>query len=90
MALPKRRQPRWTLDSIEIRNHVQKDRNMLWESQSGKITEVKNIDLNHLKNILNKFKRKEYTDFLGDSVIADCLMYELIYRELIKPIENEK
>ena len=79
MALPKRKEFKWALDSDAIKHHIKFNRDMIWESKNGKKTVLMEMDVNHLKNCVAKITReknwkKEY---------LDKLKTELIYRQLI-------
>ena len=78
--LPKRRAYKWNENSPEIRNHI-RNRDMIWESQNGKKTELQEMDRNHLKNCIAKIKRE------GDwrTNVLNVLEMELIFREVVKP-----
>ena len=81
MGLRQRKKPRWTLDSLEIKEHIESGRDMIWESQNGSQKKVKDLDHNHLKNIIQKFNRDGY-DWTFDNSVQECLKVELIYRDL--------
>tara|TARA_R110000737_G_scaffold216026_2_gene232492 strand:+ start:538 stop:810 length:273 start_codon:yes stop_codon:yes gene_type:complete len=87
MGLKPRREFKWSLDSDRIKEHIEsKGGELIWESQNGRKNLVKQLDLNHLKNILKLFDKKEYMD---DSIF-ECLESELIYRTLTKNKEDEQ
>ena len=87
MGLKPRREFKWSLDSDRIKEHIEsKGGELIWESQNGRKNLVKQLDLNHLKNILKLFEKKEYMD---DSIF-ECLESELIYRTLTKNKEDEQ
>ena len=87
MGLKPRREFKWSLDSDRIKEHIEsKGGELIWESQNGRKNLVKQLDLNHLKNILKIFEKKEYID---DSIF-ECLESELIYRTLTKKKEDEQ
>tara|TARA_R110000823_G_C15914307_1_gene498057 strand:+ start:1097 stop:1369 length:273 start_codon:yes stop_codon:yes gene_type:complete len=87
MGLKPRREFKWSLDSGRIKEHIEsKGGELIWESQNGRKNLVKQLDLNHLKNILKLFDKKEYID---DSIF-ECLESELIYRTLTKNKEDEQ
>ena len=87
MGLKPRREFKWSLDSDRIKEHIEsKGGELIWESQNGRKNLVKQLDLNHLKNILKIFEKKEYID---DSIF-ECLESELIYRTLTKNKEDEQ
>ena len=86
--LRERRKPKWTLDDPLIQKHLNDgSRTMNWESENGKITKIEDLDYNHLKNIINKFKRNQSKWAIYDSV-KKRLETELIYRDLLKIEEN--
>ena len=87
MGLKPRREFKWSLDSDRIKQHIEsKGGELIWESQNGRKNLVKQLDLNHIKNILKLFDKKEYMD---DSIF-ECLESELIYRTLTKNKEDEQ
>jgi hypothetical protein len=87
MGLKPRREFKWSLDSDRIKQHIEsKGGELIWESQNGRKNLVKQLDLNHIKNILKLFDKKEYMD---DSIF-ECLESELIYRTLTKKKEDEQ
>jgi len=87
--LKQRKPPKYSLDCGIILEHIKDgSRTMEWESENGKITLVQDLDYNHLKNIIAKFKRDGYKWAIDDSV-QECLQTELIYRDLINIQKNE-
>jgi len=80
--LPKRRPFKWNENSIEIQNHI-KNRDMIWESQNGKKTEIQDMDLNHLKNCIAKIKREG--NWRENHL--NILEMEIIFRQIINPIK---
>jgi hypothetical protein len=87
--LPKRRKFKWNKSSKDIQNHI-KNRDMIWESQNGKQTDIKGMDINHLKNAIAKIKRegnwrKYYLNILEMEVI-----YRKVFNTEIKKDEPRK
>ena len=54
---------------------------MTWESSRGKLTVLKDMDTNYIKNVIKKIERKEY-DFLFDDSVKETMKMELIYRQI--------
>jgi|TARA_R110002050_G_scaffold54127_1_gene122692 hypothetical protein len=77
----KRKEFKWTKNSIELRDHMMNCRNMTWESSRGKLTVLKDMDTNYIKNVIKKIERKEY-DFLFDDSVKKTMKMELIYRQI--------
>ena len=87
MGLKPRKEFKWSLNSDRIKEHIEsKGGELLWESQNGRENKLKDLDINHIKNIIKLFNKKEYID---DSVF-ECIESELIYRTLIKNKEDEQ
>ena len=81
MGLPKRKQFKWNLQDKNIIHHIKHNRGLKWESQNGKITLLKDMDRNHLRNCIAKAEREpNYVDLS----VLEVLKLEVIYRELIK------
>lgn len=74
--LPTRKQFKWSIDSKEIIDH-EFYRDFTYSSKKGKI-KIKDLDTNHIKNILNKMKREYDTR----KKTINTLLFELIYREI--------
>ena len=80
MGLRKRKEFRWSIHYGKIPEHVEKNRDMKWESKNGKITMLKDMDTNHIKNCIAKQKREP--SFIDGSVL-EALELEIIYRTLL-------
>lgn len=78
--LPKRKEPRYSLASKEIQDHMENGRNMIWESQNGKQTILHSMDDNHLINAIAKIERGDHEFY--DYSVLNTLMMELEYRDL--------
>ena len=76
----KRKELKYTNLSKEIKDHL-KFRHVIWESGNGKKTLLKNMDKNHILNVIKKHKRGDYKDPV-DPEFMELLKMELIYRQL--------
>lgn len=80
MGLRKRRPFKWDLNNTKIKYHVEFNRDMIWESQNGKQTMIKDMDFNHLKNCVAKIKREKG----WREQDLEKLELEVIYRQINK------
>ena len=78
MELRKRKVPRYTMYSLIIVNHGIARRAMSWTSESGNVTPLKTMNINHLKNAIAKIKRGHHPK---KESFLPTLELELIYRE---------
>ena len=75
--LPTRKEFKWNKKSKELIDHVS-NRDVIYETSSGKTILIKNMDTNHVKNSLKKIERD---DGYRQSA-KDILKLELIYRQI--------
>jgi hypothetical protein len=88
--LKQRRKIKYGLGSPLIVKHIASGRDMIWESTNKRQTKVSDLDINHLKNILKKFKKGDYNpDFFEGDLIENYLKTELIYRNILIQMEND-
>lgn len=73
--LPKRKSFKWNKDSVEVIGHLA-DREYIHKTSKGKEIAVKNLDVNHIKNIIAKVGREEP----WREVLLIVLRFELVYR----------
>lgn len=58
MGLKPRKKFKYDKESPSIIAHIH-NRNQIWESQNGRKTEIKDMDINHIKNCIAKIKRED-------------------------------
>jgi len=73
----KRKEYKWNKISEELIEH-DKVRGFIYETSKGKKIPVKDLDTNHIKNILAKIKREE--DWREQ--LTYMLKFELVYRQV--------
>ena len=76
----KRKELKFNEKSDEVQEHYF-FRHVIWESGNGKKTLLKNMDKNHILNVLKKHKRGDYKDPV-DPEFMELLKMELIYRQV--------
>ena len=76
----KRKELKFSEKSGEVQEHYFY-RNVIWESGNGKKTLLKNMDKNHILNVIKKHKRGDYKDPV-DPEFMELLKMELIYRQV--------
>lgn len=86
MALRKRKEFKYTLQSKIIKQHVN-DRLLSWTSSNGDMKKICDMDRNHIKNALAKIERGELD---SRKAIVPKLKTELIYREIYNNNEKNK
>jgi len=75
--LPKRRKSKYHEEHPEIVAHL-KYRNRIWESSNGRLTEIQDMDTNHIKNCIAKMKREQWKEeWIG------ILKMELTFRRVV-------
>tara|TARA_B100000768_G_C11209014_1_gene345152 strand:+ start:189 stop:431 length:243 start_codon:yes stop_codon:yes gene_type:complete len=75
--LPKRKDFKWNEDSSLFLDHSSK-RNTIYIDSTGKNRTIKEMDTNHIKNVLNKINRTEN----WKNNFKVLLEIELIYRQV--------
>ena len=75
--IPKRKEYKWNKISEELIEH-NKVRGSIYKTSRGKNIPIKDLDINHIKNILAKIKREE--DWRRNTEYM--LKFELIYRQV--------
>ena len=85
IGLPTRKKSKWDkLDNNEMKLHVSQRAVYIWESSTGKLTELPSMDTNYIRNCLNKIIRDDWkTDW------KKIFQIELTYRQ-ITSIQNIK
>ena len=76
----KRKELKFSEKSSEVQEHYF-FRHVIWESGNGKKTLLKNMDKNHILNVIKKHKRGDYQDPV-DPEFMELLKMELIYRQV--------
>ena len=76
----KRKELKFNEKSGEVQEHYFY-RHVIWESGNGKKTLLKNMDKNHILNVIKKHKRGDYKDPV-DPEFMELLKMELIYRQV--------
>tara|TARA_B110000914_G_C15204610_1_gene327789 strand:+ start:169 stop:417 length:249 start_codon:yes stop_codon:yes gene_type:complete len=76
----KRKELKFNEKSDEVQEHYF-FRHVIWESGNGKKTLLKNMDKNHILNVIKKHKRGDYKDPV-DPEFMELLKMELIYRQV--------
>ena len=76
----KRKELKFSAKSGEVQEHYF-FRHVIWESGNGKKTLLKNMDKNHILNVIKKHKRGDYKDPV-DPEFMELLKMELIYRQV--------
>ncbi len=85
MDLKKRKLPKYNLRSPEFNRHTVSRSEDFWFSSDGKKILIKDLDKNHIFNIISKFKRGGYTDKDSSDFVGKLKM-EVEYRSIIKNI----
>jgi hypothetical protein len=86
MNFLKRKTFKWTMNDEFIIDH-ERDRNIVWESTGGKKTTIMDMNINHLRNVISKMEKGQYSKNIR-SFIQPILKTELIYRDI--QINNNK
>ena len=76
----KRKELKFNEKSSEVQEHYF-FRHIIWESGNGKKTLLKNMDKNHILNVIKKHSRGDYKDPV-DPEFMELLKMELIYRQV--------
>jgi hypothetical protein len=77
MELRKRKVFKYDMNSEEMKNHVMTRENFIWTTQQMKSIVLKDLDSNHLKNIVAKIKRGDHA---SKEMHLDTLQFEISYR----------
>ena len=77
----KKRESIYTNAKIVDQEVFMKERTSLWKNSNGTIQRVKDMNHNHIMNVINKLKRGEYLNKNVDSIRwIETFTNELIYR----------